>query len=151
MINSMTLTLNFKGAWAEHLKGAAGGDEGQAGWHWLPRGSCWGAKGSHDNDDHDHDVMARITLDPFMMMIITIMMTLTMMQVRHDVMAHVHTFGVASPLAAPIIHLGATSCYVGDNADLIVLRWLLSSQLLNHNLLHIKLTPGMGWTCWCQS
>ena len=34
-------------------------------------------------------------------------------------MAHVHTFGVASPLAAPIIHLGATSCYVGDNADLI--------------------------------
>ena len=43
-------------------------------------------------------------------------------QVRHDVMAHVHTFGVACPLAAPIIHLGATSCYVGDNADLIVLR-----------------------------
>jgi len=43
-------------------------------------------------------------------------------KVRHDVMAHVHTFGVACPLAAPIIHLGATSCYVGDNADLIVLR-----------------------------
>jgi len=43
-------------------------------------------------------------------------------KVRHDVMAHVHTFGVASPLAAPIIHLGATSCYVGDNADLIQLR-----------------------------
>ena len=41
---------------------------------------------------------------------------------RHDVMAHVHTFGVAGPLAAPIIHLGATSCYVGDNTDLIVLR-----------------------------
>ena len=41
------------------------------------------------------------------------------LQVRHDVMAHVHTFGVAAPLAAPIIHLGATSCYVGDNADLI--------------------------------
>ena len=40
-------------------------------------------------------------------------------KVRHDVMAHVHTFGVAAPLAAPIIHLGATSCYVGDNADLI--------------------------------
>lgn len=34
---------------------------------------------------------------------------------RHDVMAHVHTFGVCCPLAAPIIHLGATSCYVGDN------------------------------------
>ena len=34
---------------------------------------------------------------------------------RHDVMAHVHTFGAACPLAAPIIHLGATSAYVGDN------------------------------------
>eukprot|EP01134_Creolimax_fragrantissima_P001624 CFRG1624T1 len=41
---------------------------------------------------------------------------------RHDVMAHVHTFGIAAPIAAPIIHLGATSCYVGDNADLIILR-----------------------------
>ena len=38
---------------------------------------------------------------------------------RHDVMAHVHTFAAAAPLAAPIIHLGATSCFVGDNADLI--------------------------------
>jgi len=43
-------------------------------------------------------------------------------KVRHDVMAHVHTFGLAAPTAAPIIHLGATSCYVGDNADLIILR-----------------------------
>ena len=34
---------------------------------------------------------------------------------RHDVMAHVHTFGACCPKAAPIIHLGATSCYVGDN------------------------------------
>ncbi|XP_067928085.1 adenylosuccinate lyase-like [Watersipora subatra] len=41
---------------------------------------------------------------------------------RHDVMAHVHTFAAACPTAAPIIHLGATSCYVGDNTDLIVLR-----------------------------
>ena len=41
---------------------------------------------------------------------------------RHDVMAHVHTFGDAAPKAAGIIHLGATSCYVGDNADLIIMR-----------------------------
>ncbi|KAK2572008.1 Adenylosuccinate lyase [Acropora cervicornis] len=41
---------------------------------------------------------------------------------RHDVMAHVFTFGSCCPKAAPIIHLGATSCYVGDNTDLIVLR-----------------------------
>jgi len=41
---------------------------------------------------------------------------------RHDVMAHVHTFGIACPDAASIIHLGATSCYVGDNTDLIQLR-----------------------------
>lgn len=40
---------------------------------------------------------------------------------RHDVMAHVYTFGDVAPKAAPIIHLGATSCYVGDNADLIIL------------------------------
>ncbi|KAH9477212.1 Phosphoribosylglycinamide formyltransferase [Psilocybe cubensis] len=41
---------------------------------------------------------------------------------RHDVMAHVHTFGQVAPAAAGIIHLGATSCYVTDNADLIFLR-----------------------------
>ncbi|KAI9890550.1 MAG: adenylosuccinase ade13 [Vezdaea aestivalis] len=41
---------------------------------------------------------------------------------RHDVMAHVHTFGVAAPAAAGIIHWGATSCYCTDNADLIFLR-----------------------------
>lgn len=43
-------------------------------------------------------------------------------QLRHDVMAHIRTFADAAPKAAPIIHLGATSCYVGDNTDLIILR-----------------------------
>lgn len=41
---------------------------------------------------------------------------------RHDVMAHVHVFALCCPLAAPVIHLGATSCYVGDNTDLIAIR-----------------------------
>jgi adenylosuccinate lyase len=41
---------------------------------------------------------------------------------RHDVMAHVHAFGDAAPLARPYIHLGATSAFVTDNADLIILR-----------------------------
>ncbi len=43
-------------------------------------------------------------------------------RVRHDVMAHVHTFGDAAPGARAIIHLGATSCYVTDNTDLILIR-----------------------------
>lgn len=41
---------------------------------------------------------------------------------RHDVMAHVHVFAQQCPKAAPIIHLGATSCFVGDNTDLIVIK-----------------------------
>ena len=47
-------------------------------------------------------------------------------KVRHDVMAHVHAYGKAAPSAAGIIHLGATSCYVTDNADMIIYRDALS-------------------------
>ncbi|MBR5680649.1 MAG: adenylosuccinate lyase [Clostridia bacterium] len=43
-------------------------------------------------------------------------------EVRHDVMAHVYAYGLAAPSAAGIIHLGATSCYVTDNADIILYR-----------------------------
>jgi hypothetical protein len=51
---------------------------------------------------------------------------------RHDVMAHVHAFGDDCPAARPIIHLGATSCYVTDNADLILIRESL--HLIAHGL-----------------
>lgn len=42
-------------------------------------------------------------------------------EVRHDVMSHVYAYGVLCPTAKPIIHLGATSCYVGDNTDIIIM------------------------------
>ncbi len=47
-------------------------------------------------------------------------------ELRHDVMAHVHAFGEVCPTARPVIHLGATSCYVTDNTDLILIRESLS-------------------------
>lgn len=54
---------------------------------------------------------------------------------RHDVMAHVFTYGQACPDAAPIIHLGATSCYVGDNTDVIIMRDAL--KIVRRKLLNV--------------
>lgn len=55
-------------------------------------------------------------------------------EVRHDVMSHVYAYGQQCPKAAGIIHLGATSCYVGDNTDIIIMRDALNlvrSKLIN--------------------
>ena len=55
-------------------------------------------------------------------------------EVRHDVMAHVYAYGVQCPKARPIIHLGATSCYVGDNTDVLIMReglGIIRRKLLN--------------------
>jgi adenylosuccinate lyase len=65
--------------------------------------------------------------------------------VRHDVMAHVFTYGQVCPNAAGIIHLGATSCYVGDNTDVIIMRdglRLIRRKLINvlANLKNFALT-----------
>ena len=57
---------------------------------------------------------------------------------RHDVMAHVHAYGDVCPHARPIIHLGATSCYVGDNADVLLMREAL--QLILKRLVQIART-----------
>ena len=74
---------------------------------------------------------------------------------RHDVMAHVHTFGEACPTAMPIIHLGATSCFVGDNTDLIQIKESLLLvrkklvkllQLLKAFSIKFKDMPTLGFT-----
>ena len=55
-------------------------------------------------------------------------------QVRHDVMSHVYAYGVQCPKAKGIIHLGATSCYVGDNTDVIIMTealHLIRNKLIN--------------------
>ena len=76
-------------------------------------------------------------------------------QVRHDVMAHIYAFGKVAPSAAGIIHLGATSCYVTDNADLIIYREAL--RFLRAELLGViknlsefaekyKALPTLGYT-----
>ena len=76
-------------------------------------------------------------------------------EVRHDVMAHVYAYGKAAPSAAGIIHLGATSCYVTDNADLILyregLKYLRSELLavmrnLSKFAEEYKATPTLGYT-----
>ena len=76
-------------------------------------------------------------------------------EVRHDVMAHVYAYGKAAPSAAGIIHLGATSCYVTDNADLILyrdaLRYLRGElQAVLANLAAFArcyaATPALGYT-----
>jgi adenylosuccinate lyase len=76
-------------------------------------------------------------------------------KLRHDVMAHVHTFGEAAPAAKDIIHLGATSQYVVDNADLIIMREameLLTGRLalvidaLGRFALRWKDLPTLGYT-----
>ena len=56
-------------------------------------------------------------------------------EVRHDVMSHVYAFGKQAPLAEPIIHLGATSCYVGDNTDIMIMTDAL--RLVRRRLLSV--------------
>lgn len=76
-------------------------------------------------------------------------------EVRHDVMAHIYAYGKAAPSAAGILHLGATSCYVTDNADLILyregLRYLRGELLgvmknLSDFARKYRATPTLGYT-----
>lgn len=76
-------------------------------------------------------------------------------ELRHDVMAHVHAYGKVCPQAMPIIHLGATSCYVTDNTDIIIMREAL--MLVRDKLVRLisrlakfadeyKSLPSLGFT-----
>ncbi len=76
-------------------------------------------------------------------------------KLRHDVMAHIHAWGEQCPKARPIIHLGATSCYVGDNTDMIILRDALTlvrgklcrvMKNLRDFALRYKAMPALGYT-----
>ena len=65
-------------------------------------------------------------------------------RVRHDVMSHVYAYGVQCPKAKGIIHLGATSCYVGDNTDLVIMTEAL--QLIRKKLLNVlSELSGFAW------
>ncbi len=76
-------------------------------------------------------------------------------KLRHDVMAHIHAWGEVCPKAMPIIHLGATSCYVGDNTDIVLMREGL--ELIREELVRViaalanfagryKALPTLGFT-----
>ncbi|MHC4618846.1 MAG: adenylosuccinate lyase [Planctomycetota bacterium] len=74
---------------------------------------------------------------------------------RHDVMAHIHTFAGSAPKAAPIIHLGAASCFVADNTDLIIMREALQMaagklaaviSLLGEFAKNYRSMPALGFT-----
>lgn len=76
-------------------------------------------------------------------------------ELRHDVMAHIKTFGTQAPLAMPIIHLGATSCYCTDNAEIIIIKDALNiikkklvsvMELLKNFALKYKDLPTLSFT-----
>lgn len=76
-------------------------------------------------------------------------------EVRHDVMSHVYAFGMQAKEAMPIIHLGATSCFVTDNAEILILREALElvkgklvsvMDKLKKFALHYKAMPALGFT-----
>ena len=77
-------------------------------------------------------------------------------EVRHDVMSHVYAYGVQCPKAKGIIHLGATSCYVGDNTDILVMKQAL--EVARRKLVNVmalladfadkyKEMPALAYTC----